>query len=86
MATHMQHEDDFVTQMVQFVQPHIDNVGITFILRLGDGNFVHQTIEMPERMFHNDQGVYDNIVHEELTKILAVARQGPGSFVVPDFE
>jgi len=84
MATHMQHESSFINEMVKFVQPTSGTTGIVIILRLPDGNFVYQTVELPDNMFRQVQGTFDSIMHETLTEILAVARTGPGTFVIPD--
>lgn len=84
MATHMQHENNFIDEMVRFVQPTSDTTGMVILLRLSDGNFVHQQVELPERMFRNDPAAFDNTMHTVLTEILDVARRGPGSVIIPD--
>lgn len=86
MVTHMQHENSFIDEMVRFVQPSDGTVGTTIILRLPDGNFVHQTVELPDRMFREAHGTFDALLHDVLNEILAVARRGPGTFIIPDVQ
>lgn len=84
MATHMMHENSFVDELVRFVQPNPGSIGFAIIIRLEDGNFLHSPIELPDRMFLGDQGTFDGIVHETVSKLLAIARKGPGSLIVPE--
>lgn len=84
MATHMQHESSFINEMVKFVQPTSGTTGIVIILRLPEHvvGQIHRLVD--EVAVRQAQGTFDSIMHETLTEILAVARTGPGTFVIPD--
>ncbi len=74
-----EHENTFMKEIYDFVQPHAGQVGVYMIIRLPGGEFVHQEQECTEKNFRQNIGAFDHSCHELMTQLIAVARRGPSS-------